>query len=260
MLQQLALGYAATWALVLARVSGFVIGSPFPGAHVSNTQRVALVVTLAWIATSFAPTAGVPHDLDSRLGLLAASELGCGLVIGLAFRFVLVASDVLGQVLSHAIGLSSASVLNPTIGQVDTVLTRIVTLIALLLALTAGVHRIALGALLASFRALPLGSPMSFQATTATFIEMTIESFAVGVRLAMPVMAVALVVNLGLAMIARVAPAIQIFSVGFAVLLATGTLVLLSSLRDVGSGLLLHFSSLSRFIDTLLIGLSGQTP
>jgi flagellar biosynthetic protein FliR len=260
MFQDRALNYAATWALVGARISGFVVVSPFPGAHVATTQRIGLVAALAWVASTFAPSDAVPSELGLPLVASAVTELGCGLVIGLAFRFLFLAAEVSGQLLSEAIGLSAASVLNPTIDAQDAILARVVTMIALLLALGAGVHRVAIGYLLASFRALPVGTAMSFSSTTAAFVDLAVASFVVGVQLAMPAIAVSWVVHLGLGMIARAAPALQIFSVGFSVLLVTGLSVTLSCVYDIGAGLAEHFSSLAAWLDTLLTHPSGQPP
>jgi flagellar biosynthetic protein FliR len=260
MLERLALTYAATFALVLSRIAGFVVVSPFPGANVGRTQRVGLVFGLAWVATLYAPAAAAPREIALPLLFAAVQELACGLVIGLAFRFLFMAAEVAGQLLSQAVGLSSATTLNPTLGAQDMILSRVVTLLALLLALGAGIHRVALGYLLASLRALPVGTPMSLSGTSMVFVDLSITSFAVGVQLAMPVIGVMFVVHLGLAMIARAAPALQIFSVGLSVLLATGSLVLLASLHDVGTGFIVHFGALSRWLDMLLVSLSGRAP
>jgi flagellar biosynthesis protein FliR len=260
MLNALILGYAATFTLMVSRITGFVVGSPFPGDHVSATQRVGLVAGLAWVATMFAPMSSIPREIGPRLAAASILELGCGLVIGLAFRFIMTAAEVAGQVLAHAVGLSSPSVLNPTLDAQDSILSRIVTLLAMLLALAAGVHRVALQYLLASFSALPLGTPMSLTRAATGLIDLAIGSFAVGIQLAMPVIGVAFVVQLGLAMIARAAPALQIFSVGLSVMIATGFVVLSASLRDIGSGLLVHFASLSGWLDVLLLGMSERAP
>jgi flagellar biosynthetic protein FliR len=260
MLNTLILTYAAMFTLMVSRISGFVVTSPFPGAHVSGTQRVGLVAGLAFAASMIAPMSNVPHEIGTRLVGAAALELGCGLVIGFAFRFVMTAAEVAGQVLSQAVGLSSPSILNPTVETQDSVLSRIVTLLAMLLALAAGVHRVALSYLLASFGALPLGTPMSMTRAAMSLVDLAIGSFAVGIQLAMPVIAVAFVVQLGLAMIARAAPALQIFSVGLTVMIATGFVVLSASLRDIGTGLVVHFATLPSWLDGLLLGLKEPAP
>jgi flagellar biosynthetic protein FliR len=251
-LARLIMANAALFALAASRIAGFVVVSPFPGRNVSRTQRVTLVVVLAWVATSFAPLQGAPHDLDLELAGRAALELGCGLVVGIAFYFVFAAAEVLGAVLGQMTGLATPSVLNPTMDAPETAVGRVVGLCAMLVALAAGVHRVALGGLLESFRALPVGTAALLQVPILRFVDLGIDAFVVGVRLSTPVVAVGLLVQLGLALVSRAAPSVQIFSVGFAVLFTSGIVTVLSCLDDMAAGLAAHFTSLSSLIDEAL--------
>jgi flagellar biosynthesis protein FliR len=258
MLEGWLLSQAAGFALVLARIAGFVVVSPFPGANVSNTQRIGLVAVLAWIASSFAPLAHhTPVAIGLPLALATMMEVGCGVVIGAAFRFLMLAADFMGQVLSQAIGLSMASVLNPETRAEDVVISRIVTLLAMLLALGAGVHRTALAYLLRSFRTLPVGTSLDLAASSHVLIDLAIRSVTVGLELGMPVVAINLVVHIALAMMARAAPSLQILHVGLSVVLATGFTTIITTLPDVGRGLAAHYASLARVLDVALTGMSG---
>ena len=260
MFRAVALGQAIAWALVAVRLAGFVVGSPFPGAYVSNTQRVGLVVVLAWAASMFAPSSDLPTELGLNAAGAAAGAVAGGVAIGIAFRMLFMAADTVGQVLAEATGLSSASVMNPTVEAEDTIMSRIVTLMALLLALTAGVHRTALAYLLASFRALPLGHVSASSVNPMALLDLTVRSFVVGVQIGLPVAGVALIVQLGLAMVARAAPSLQIFSVGFSVLVLTGLVVTMTELRGMGAGLLAHYESLPNWLDIVFVVPAGTTP
>jgi flagellar biosynthetic protein FliR len=255
LLERILLTNAATFGLVVARLAGFVVVSPFPGNQVNKTARISLVAVLAWIVTSFAPTREAPQTLDLALGLVVARELAVGLIIGLTFQAVFWVAEITGQVASQAVGLSQPSTLNPTMGTQDMVLSRIISLFALLLAVTVGVHRVALGMLLESFRAIPVGSAIDVSAPAMALFDLTVSSFSVGILLALPLLAVAFVVQLGLAMIARAAPALQVFSVGWAVLLAVGAAILVTSVREIGEGLIAHMGTLAAALDHNLTAL-----
>lgn len=256
-LASLALGKASLFTLVASRIVGFVVASPFPGRNVSTTLRIGLVVVLAWVASAFAPDQAVPRGLGLELLERVGAEVACGLVIGLAFQLVFAAAEILGGVLGQATGLGTPSVLNPTMDATETALARVVELGALLIALGLGAHRVALAGLLDSFRALPVGSPMAQGAALAGCVELSIDAFVVGVRLGTPVVAIALVVQVGLAMISRAAPSLQIFSVGFAVLFASTMGTLLASLDDVGDALASHFGSLPAVIQASIAALQS---
>ncbi|MGD0677179.1 MAG: flagellar biosynthetic protein FliR [Polyangiaceae bacterium] len=243
---------AALFALVASRVTGFIVVSPFPGQNVSTTQRISLVVVVSWLASTFAPATAAPRALDLTLAGPAVFEVACGGIIGVAFRLVYATAEVLGGVLGLATGLGTPSVLNPTLEAPDTVIGRIVTLGAMLVALSAGIHRIALGALLESFRALPVGSAMAPDAPMLRLVELWIDSFVVGVQLATPVIGVALLIHVALGVVSRAAPSLQIFSVGFTLLFATGIFTIIRGLDDTVAGLGTHFQRLTPFIDEAL--------
>jgi flagellar biosynthesis protein FliR len=76
-------------------------------------------------------------------------------------------------------------------------------------------------------------------------------------RLALPVLAISLAVQTALALVSRVAPSLQIFSIGFAVLVATGLVTFMASLRAIGTGILEHLGTLPGFLDELLLQLGG---
>ena len=114
-------------------------------------------------------------------------------------------------------------------------------------------HRVALAGLLESFRALPVGTAMVHGPALAGCVELTVDAFAVGVRLGTPVVAVALVVQVGLAMISRAAPSLQIFNVGFAVLFASTVATVVMSLQDVMEALASHFGRLAMLVDEALM-------
>jgi flagellar biosynthetic protein FliR len=105
-----------------------------------------------------------------------------------------------------------------------------------------GLHRLVIGATLASFRALPVGSLIAFQAYGGTFAALGGVLLETGLRLAMPVVAVLLMTQIALAFISRAAPQIQIFSIGFAVTLAVGGFVVFATLPDLGSELAVEMS------------------
>ena len=251
-LARLLLSQAALWALATCRLGGFVLTSPFPGENVPTSQRVGLVVVLAWAASVNAPTAHLPAGIGAALLGSAAFEVAIGVLLGVTFRFVYAAAEVLGQSLAQGTGLSSPGVFNPTLGTSDTPIGRMVTLLAMLLALAMGAHRVALGAVLSSFHALPLGAGADLGAAAGPLVNLAANTIAVGVRLSLPVTAVALVVQLALAMIARAAPSLQIFNVGLGITLGAGAAVLLTVLPDLGLGLGDHFDSLRAWMDQVL--------
>lgn len=249
---------AGGFALVVSRIGGFVVASPFPGANVSKTQRVGLVCVLGWVALPTANFANVPITFGAALAVTSMLEIACGVAIGLVFRFMIAAADVAGSAIAQSSGLNSATVLNPGMAAPETAMARVIALFSMLLALGAGVHRIVLSYLLESFRALPVGSRIVVSASLPLFSSLAGESLRIGVRLALPVIAVSLVIQLTLAMIARAAPSLQIFNVGLAVLVLTTLVILVDGVREVGSGMSGYLATMGSHLDALFSSLAGR--
>jgi flagellar biosynthesis protein FliR len=219
MLRDLLTREAVLFSLLFSRVGGFVLTSPFPGERVPKSSRLAFALFIAFFCRTIddGPKSGLGFDI--ALAPAVVNELALGIVIGFVFRIFTSAAEIAGDVISQAVGLGSASVMNPLFGANETVVSRLLSLAGLLLVLTSGAHRVVLGYLIESFSA---------------------QSVAVGVRLGMPAIAMSVIVQLGLAMVARVAPSLQVFNIGFAVLIGAGLLTLASALPDIGLRFLEH--------------------
>ena len=150
---------------------------------------------------------------------------------------------MIGFALSQATGLNTPSLLNPATDAQDTAPSRIVDLIAMLVALALGAHRVVLAGALESFRIVPPGADMNLAAGAHTIISVATNSIGVGLRLSMPLVAVALITHVGLAMVARAAPSLQIFNAGLTVLVAVGLVAFISDEANLVRGLGVHFSS-----------------
>ncbi|HEX7666745.1 MAG TPA: flagellar biosynthetic protein FliR [Polyangiaceae bacterium] len=258
MLESMLLREAGGFALVASRIGGFVVGSPFPGNYVSKTQRVGLVLVLGWVATPIANFGSVPIGLNAGLVVSSVLEIACGIAIGLTFRFVIAAGEVAGSAIAQASGLNSATTMNPSTQSAETALGRAITLFTMLLALTTGVHRLVLSYLLESFRALPVGSDIHIAGTLPLFTALAQNSLVVGVRLALPVIAVSLVIQLTLAMIARAAPSLQIFNVGLSIMVMTTLVIMLDGIREVGSGMATELQTMGPHLDALFVRMAGH--
>jgi flagellar biosynthetic protein FliR len=256
-LASMLISQASGFALVVSRIGGFVVASPFPGSHVSKTQRVGLVCVLGWVATPIASFSHIPN-FGPMLAASGMLEIGCGVAIGLVFRFVLAAADVAGVALAQASGLSSANILDPSSGTQETVLGRIMVLLSTLLALSVGAHRLVISYLIESLRVLPVGSKIDLPGAMPLFISLSANALLVGVRLALPIVAVSLVLQLTLAMIARAAPSLQIFSVGLALLVLVTLTILTEGIREISAGMLTEIATIGPHLDQLLSRLAGS--
>lgn len=111
---------ALALALTFTRAAGFVTAAPFPGRQVGPMQRVGLALALTAVAGGFVPAPSAPPALDARLAAASASELGVGVLLGVAFRFSFAAAEMLSQAVAQASGLASPTTFNPTLEAQET--------------------------------------------------------------------------------------------------------------------------------------------
>jgi flagellar biosynthetic protein FliR len=255
-LAQLAIGMLITFGLVLTRMAAFMAVSPVPGAWVPARVRIGLAVLLAFLVAPSLPASRVP--LGAALLEPMFGELVVGVVIGFVFKLALVSADILGTMLAQALSLTFAASYDPQQAtQVDP-LTHLVTMLASVIAVATGAHRVVIGALLASVEVLPPGHVAPAGAFTLSLVQWLGRSVEHGFALSIPVVAVCLVVQLAVALVSRAAPQLQIFSVGITITLASGALVLFAGLTDMVAGLALHLASLTQILERVL-SVTGTT-
>lgn len=227
-----------TFGLELARVAGLVMTSPIPWEVAPRQAKVAAVILLALVAHGTPMADG--FDSANLLSLVGAVvlEFGTGVAMGFVVRLTVAIAEITGTTVAPLIGFGAAQMFDPMTGQSDSVLTRLFRSLALLLGLAAGVHRYIIGGLLLSFQRVPVGSALRPDLAAPYLLRLTADVLEIGVRLALPVIAVLLMIQVALAFVSRAAPAMQVFSIGFVVLFLAGGLVLSMAMPDIGQELL----------------------
>lgn len=243
---------AGTFALETVRISGVVIAAPLAWLAAPLRVRAALVLLLA-----FAAHAEVGAELSSRpieqMAFAVGSEFMLGLGIGFVVRLFVAVAEMAADHIAPMMGIGAAQLFDPQTKSMQNVLATLLRNFAVLLGLVAGLHRVVLGGVLASFRVVPVGSLQNPALETPVILAMTSEALATGVRLAIPFIAILFMTQIALAFISRAAPAMQVFSIGFAVTMATGGLVLILVLPDMGYELLAEVARSGDKIETLLL-------
>ena len=249
------------YSLELTRIAGVIAMTPLAWSLAPLRFRVALALLLAVVvhgpSSRLHPAPAFHGELD--LALAIGGELVLGLAFGFVVRLSVTIGELVGEVITPSIGLGAAQIFDPMSHVTHGVITTMLRFFSVLIALVLGLHRVAIGGLVQSFHVLPVGRLYSSFGATEPLILLTAELIACGVRIALPVLAVVFVTNLALAFVARAAPAIQVFSVGFAITLAVGLLVLLLVLPDVAYQLGADFSHVGTRLERLLAAIGGPS-
>jgi flagellar biosynthetic protein FliR len=231
----LAPGVASALVLVALRVGGLMLVAPLWSARtVPMRLRTAALVLFAVLllpaALASAPAGGVAITPATFLG-----ETLIGFAIGFAGAIVLAGAEAAGEMLTVSMGLSGASIVNPTEGGQLLVLGQFMRLLALTLLLVAGGHLLMLEALADTFRVLPLGGTLAMGDGLRALAGTAATLFAAAVQFAAPVLGAIMLTNVALGVLSRAAPQLNIFSVAFPLQIGIGLLVLALTLAAVGA-------------------------
>ncbi len=194
--------------------------------------RVLLALVLAFLMLPFSP--GNP-DIDpfSILGSVATLEQAViGGVLGLAMHFSMSVVSVLGYLVSSQIGFSMAQMNDPVNGTASDVVSGLLSLVSIIVFFAIDGHLVLTGVLAASFKAWPVGGGY------APLLLMTIALkaawiFAAAILLALPIVFSTLVVQLGFGLLNRVAPSLNLFSLGFSLTTLFGLMMLIQVVRFI---------------------------
>jgi flagellar biosynthesis protein FliR len=208
---------AAVYAflLVLARVSGFVVFVPIPGTSSGpEPARIVLGLSLTIALYPLWPAVtGNPGIGQFTAWMMAEAVLG--LTVGLVVGFLSEAFVLCGQMVGLQAGYSFASTVDPTTQADSTMLSILAQLIAGLLFFSMGLHREVLRIFAHSLETVPPGSYSISPAAGEAILRMSGAMFSTGLRLALPVVALLVMVDISLALLGRINSQLQLISLAF---------------------------------------------
>ena len=223
--------YKLLWPMI--RISTFLLTAPFFSIRaVSVRIRVLLAVLLTWMV--YPLTEWPLLDPFTAIGLREVFlQVFIGALMGLLLQIVNAALVIGGQAISASMGLSMANMVDPNMGNVP-VIAQFLIICSTLIFLGLGGHVLVISLLLESFQNLPIGQMIQAQALMALTIEWSSMMFLGAILIGLPLMSSLLFINIGLGVITRAAPALNIFAVGFPAMILAGIILLSLSMTSIG--------------------------
>jgi flagellar biosynthetic protein FliR len=224
------------------RLAGLIAALPLlSDSTVPVRSRAAWLVwtTLLLVIGAGVPAVGVPPTVIGWVVVLMP-ELLVGVALGTFLRVVVGSTIAAGQSASMMMGLGFATIVDPSTGAMSDTTGRLLRLLAVGLLVAADVHLYAIDALRDSFQIAPFGA---FDLVTLASASDGIAAqgtllMSLGFRLAAPVVMGVLMVYVVLAVIAKVAPQMNLFAFGFVITIPTGLVLLVASMPQVARLLL----------------------
>ncbi|MCT2529360.1 flagellar biosynthetic protein FliR [SAR92 clade bacterium H921] len=223
--------YMLLWPMI--RISAFLLSAPFFSLRaVSVRIRVLLAAVLTWMIYPLIDWPSI--DPISAIGLREVfTQVFIGILMGLILQVVNAALVVGGQAISASMGLAMANMVDPNMGNVP-VISQFLIICSTLIFLGLGGHVLVITLLLETFNLLPIGEMINIQPLIALVIEWSSMIFLGAVLIGLPIMVSLLFINIGLGVITRAAPALNIFAVGFPAMILAGIILLSMSMSSIG--------------------------
>lgn len=215
--------------LVFARIATFVFAAPFFSQKgVPNTVKIGLSVFIAYVMYAFIQPHVYP-EYSSVFGysVIVMKEVAVGLFLGSGAQLCTSIVLFAGRIIDMEIGLSMSNVFDPTTNQQASITGLLLQYGTTLILYVTGLHRYLLKALMETFTLIPVGGAVfDNEALLATVIEFLGDYIIIGFRICLPVFASITLMNIVLGLLAKLAPQMNMFSVGIQLKLLAGLSVL----------------------------------
>src|SRR6187551_6618 len=235
---------AATFMLVFARVGAMVM--LLPGFGESNIPiRIKLAIALL-LTLIILPLHRAAYQVDltsmTSLGVLMVHETIIGVVLGATARVTLSALAVAGSVVAQQLGLGFVTAVDPTQGQQGVIVGNFLSVLGVTLIFATDLHHLVIAALDESYNLFRPGEVPLFGDVAKLFTQTVAGAFRVGVQLSAPFLVFGLLFNLGLGVLSRLMPQMQVFFVGLPLSILLGLLILFLVLAAMMGTFLDYFS------------------
>jgi flagellar biosynthetic protein FliR len=236
---------AAAFMLVFARVAAMVMVLPALGqSNIPVRIKIAIAVLLTLIILPLHRTA-YTIDMSSMAPLVVSMlhEIIIGVVLGATAQVAMSALQVAGSVIAQQLGLGFVTAVDPTQGQQGVVIGNFLTMLGVTLLFATDSHHLIIAALNDSYTIFSPGDlvPSGDVAELAT--RAFSAAFKIGMQLSAPFLVFGLVFNIGLGVLARLMPQMQVYFVGVPLSILTGFLIFAAVLAAMMGTFLDYFVS-----------------
>ena len=205
----------------------------FSARSVPVRIRILLAFFIAWILVPVIPKAPVIDLISAEAVLISAYQILIGVAMGFIMQMVFSAFVIAGQSIAMAMGLGFASIIDPQNGVQVPVVSRAFLIMVTLVFLALNGHLLLIEVLADSFQRLPVGTVAISHDGLWQLVSWGSNMFVGGMLVALPAVAALLLVNLAFGVTSRAAPQLNIFAVGFPVMIMVGLAFIILTLPSI---------------------------
>jgi flagellar biosynthetic protein FliR len=215
--------WIATYFWPMVRISAMLLAAPlFSSRQVPARLRLVLMLIIAFLVAPTLPQMPAADVLSHSGMIIMLQQLLIGIMMGFILQMVFGALVFGGQVIAYSMGLGFASMVDPANGVQVPVISQFYLILATLLFLIFNGHLHAIELVADSFVTMPVAVDGVSRNDFLDLVAWGSRLFAGGMIIALPIVGAMLMVNMGMGVVMRAAPQLNIFSVGFPITMLLG--------------------------------------
>jgi flagellar biosynthesis protein FliR len=206
------------------RISGLFLLAPlFSMKSMPKKVKVMLGFIIAMVISPMVAQQGftVPQDVLDVI-TLGVRELLVGLLIGFVFYSLFVGVQMAGAFIGFQMGFAIVNVIDPVTSQQVAIMSQFKYIMATLIFFLLDGHHMILQAVVASYKLIPIGEAVFRFSVYQEIARLIMGIFVIGIKLAAPVMVTLILLDVGLGVVSRSVPQMNIFIVGFPMKIGLG--------------------------------------
>ena len=237
---------AYLYLLIFARVGTMLMLIPALGERIIPT-RLKLSFALIFAAVLYPIVSDELPRLPAGIFdvvVLLIHEILVGLIIGGLARIVVTGTQVAGSVIAFQIGLTVAQAADPTNGGVQgAIFGTFLSMLGIALIFATDLHHVMLVGISDSYMIFSPTTPLMFGDVAQMAVETVSGAFVIGVQMAAPFIVFGLVFYLGIGILARLMPQLQVFFIAMPATISVGLILFAMLLAMMMGWYLMHVES-----------------
>ncbi len=209
----------------------------FPGfgeAQVSPRIRLGIALGVSLVVLPVvAPALPALAANPLALGFALMAEIFVGFFLGSVVRLMMSAIQVAGAIIATETGLANAMVPEMSQGGQVAIATNFLMILALVLLFSADLHHVMLRGVVNSYATFPPGALPPVDDFSSAISRLVGKSFLVGFQMAAPLVVLGMLLSIGMGVLSRLMPQIQVFFLVIPLQVTLGMLVLAAALGTV---------------------------
>ncbi len=218
---------AAAFMLVFARVGAMVMVLPTLGEQ-NIPVRIKLAATVL-LTLIILPLHQQDFHIDmqslSSLIVLMVQEILIGVVLGATAQVTMAALQVAGSIIAQQMGLGFVTSIDPTQGEQGLLVGNFLTMLGVTMLFATDSHHLLIAAINDSYKIFSPGEALASGDIAALATRAIAAAVRLGLQLAAPFLVFGLVFNIGLGVLARLMPQMQVYFVGVPLSILAGFLI-----------------------------------